>query len=182
MEYVQTIAKLHSIAAQYRVTQTSCFTDSHHLSWLVIEFRTLEFSSSLLCIGCFIRLKRRWEIVYQNMHFAYNSPDFFHFPRSNFIPKNQSKITINTSPTTTCQQLMIKQLQRRTITHTPSTHQQISNNHPLRTPDKETRTFKVCVFSDHLAFNFSDCSDVKVTGNGNSKDCEWCSKAKCKVP
>ena len=60
MEYVQTIAKLHSIAAQYRVTQTSCFTDSHHLSWLVIEFRTLEFSSSLLCIGCFIRLKRRF--------------------------------------------------------------------------------------------------------------------------
>ena len=99
-----------------------------------------------------------------------------------FIPKNQNKITINTSPTTTCQQLMIKQPQQRTITHTPSTHQQISNNHPLRTPDKETRTFKVCAFSDHLAFNFSDCSDVNVTGNGNSKDCEWCSKAKCKVP
>ena len=116
------------------------------------------------------------------MHFPYNSPDFFHFPRSNFIPKNQNKITINTSPATTCQQLMIKQPQRRTITHTPSTLQQISNNHPLRTPDKETRTFKVCVFSDHLAFNFSDCSDVKVTGNGNSKDCERCSKAKCKVP
>ena len=35
------------------------------------------------------------------MHFPYSSHDFFHFPRSNFIPKNQNRITINTSPTST---------------------------------------------------------------------------------